>query len=159
MEDKNKPGLAASALAAVKRFAGGERPETLKGLKGVWLIASCAGVVCVLLTLVMGLCGEAGWAGIFAGCAVALLLFSNLWFRERVTSPILGLGDTARRIADGSYGSLAEKLRDDEIGRFVDAFNDLLSVARAEDAAHGDNRLERDADVRRGDPGRLEKGR
>lgn len=100
----------------MKRFAGGERPETLKGLKGVWLIASCAGVVCVLLTLVMGLCGEAGWAGIFAGCAVALLLFSNLWFRERVTSPILGLGDTARRIADGSYGSLAEKLRDDEIG-------------------------------------------
>ena len=125
MEDKNKPGLAARALAEVKRFAGGERPETLKGLKGVWLIASCAGVVCVLLTLVMGLCGEAGWAGIFAGCAVALLLFSNLWFRERVTSPILGLGDTARRIADGSYGSLAEKLRDDEIGRFVDAFNDM----------------------------------
>ena len=124
-DDKNKPGLAARALAAVKRFAGGERPETLKGLKGVWLIASCAGVVCVLLTLVMGLCGEAGWAGIFAGCAVALLLFSNLWFRERVTSPILGLGDTARRIADGSYGSLAEKLRDDEIGRFVDAFNDM----------------------------------
>ena len=75
MEDKNKPGLAARALAAVKRFAGGERPETLKGLKGVWLMASCAGVVCVLLTLVMGLCGEAGWAGIFAGCAVALLLF------------------------------------------------------------------------------------
>ena len=32
MEDKNKPGLAARALAAVKRFAGGERPETLKGL-------------------------------------------------------------------------------------------------------------------------------
>ena len=74
MEDKNKPGLAARALAAVKRFAGGERPETLKGLKGVWLMASCAGVVCVLPTLVMGLCGEAGWAGIFAGCAVALLL-------------------------------------------------------------------------------------
>ena len=55
------------------------------------------------------------WAAVFAVLASALFLVSNLWFRERVTSPILGLGDTARHIADGSYGTLAERLRDDEI--------------------------------------------
>ena len=125
MDGKERPGLPARALAAAKRFAGGERPEALRGLKGVWLVLSCAAILCVLLTLAFALCGLVTWAGIFAGGAVALLLLSNLWFRERVTNPILGLGDTARRIADGSYGSLAEKLRDDEIGRFVDAFNDM----------------------------------
>ena len=125
MDGKERPGLPARALAAAKRFAGGERPEALRGLKGVWLVLSCAAILCVLLTLAFALCGLVTWAGIFAGGAVALLLLSNLWFRERVTHPILGLGDTARRIADGSYGSLAEKLRDDEIGRFVDAFNDM----------------------------------
>ncbi len=125
MEEKKGPGPGKTLLGAAARFIKGERPEALKGLKGVWLVISSAGVVCVLLTLVLGLCGEAGWAGLCAGCAVALLLLSNLWFRERVTNPILGLGDTARRIADGSYGSMAEKLRDDEIGRFVDAFNDM----------------------------------
>ena len=108
MDENNRPGPAARAYEAVRRFVKGERPEALKGLKGVWLVVSCAGVVCVLLTLILGLCGEATGAAVCAGGAVALLLLSNLWFRERVTSPILGLGDTARRIADGSYGSLAE---------------------------------------------------
>ena len=125
MEGKKGPGLPARALAAAKRFLKGERPEALKGLKGAWLIISCIGALCVLLTLIFALVGLVSWAGIFAGCAIVLLLLSNLWFRERVTNPILGLGDTARRIADGSYGTLAEKLRDDEIGRFVDAFNDM----------------------------------
>ena len=125
MEEKKGPGLPARALAAAKRFLKGERPEALKGLKGAWLIISSLGALCVLLTLIFALVGLVSWAGIFAGCAIVLLLLSNLWFRERVTNPILGLGDTARRIADGSYGTLAEKLRDDEIGRFVDAFNDM----------------------------------
>ena len=125
MDGKKGPGLAHAVPGAVLRFIRGERPEALKGLKGVWFAISCVIVLCVLLTLVLGLCGELIWAGLSTGGAVALLLLSNLWFRERVTNPILGLGDTARRIADGSYGSLAEKLRDDEIGRFVDAFNDM----------------------------------
>ena len=125
MDGKKGPGLEHGAPGAVLRFIRGERPEALKGLKGVWFAISCFIVLCVLLTLVLGLCGELIWAGLSTGGAVALLLLSNLWFRERVTNPILGLGDTARRIADGSYGSLAEKLRDDEIGRFVDAFNDM----------------------------------
>ena len=91
MDGKERPGLPARALAAAKRFAGGERPEALRGLKGVWLVLSCAAILCVLLTLAFALCGLVTWAGIFAGGAVALLLLSNLWFRERVTNPILGL--------------------------------------------------------------------
>jgi signal transduction histidine kinase len=40
-------------------------------------------------------------------------------------APILELGDTARRIAAGSYGALAEKRREDELGALTDAINDM----------------------------------
>ena len=36
---------------AVGRLLSGERPESLSGLKGVWLAMSCAGALCVLLSL------------------------------------------------------------------------------------------------------------
>ena len=50
-----------------------------------------------------------------------------------MTSPILGLGDTARHIADGSYGTLAERLRDDEIGALTDAINDMsVKIGKAD---------------------------
>ena len=57
MEEKKGPGLPARALAAAKRFLKGERPEALKGLKGAWLIISCIGALCVLLTLIFALVG------------------------------------------------------------------------------------------------------
>ena len=118
---------------AVGRLLSGERPESLSGLKGVWLAMSCAGALCVLLSLLFALFWSVVWACVFAAAAILIFLASNFWFRERVTSPILGLGDTARHIADGSYGTLAERLRDDEIGALTDAINDMsVKIGKAD---------------------------
>ena len=57
--------------------------------------------------------------------SVLLLLASNFWFRERVTSPILGLGDTARPHRGGQLRLPAEKFRDDEVGALTEAINDM----------------------------------
>ena len=127
MEDKSNqpsaPGAAQGVEAALRRIS--SLTAALGGLKGAWLIMSCLGAALVVLALLFALFWSAVWAAVFAVLASALFLVSNLWFRERVTSPILGLGDTARHIADGSYGTLAERLRDDEIGALTDAINDM----------------------------------
>ena len=108
-----------------QKLKGKELPETLRGMKGRWLALSCVLVACVIVAVRLAYSGHGGWATAFAVVASVILLGSNLWFRERVTSPIVGLGDTARRIADGSYGALSERLRDDEIGELTDAINDM----------------------------------
>ncbi len=125
MDGNKGQALRERAAALFGRLRRENLPDTLRGLKGVWLVGSCACALLVLLALICALAGEGGWASAFAAAAVLLLLLSNIWFRERVTSPILGLGDTARRIAEGSYGSLAEKFRDDEVGSLTEAINNM----------------------------------
>lgn len=126
-------GAASQPLGFIRRLFSDERPESLRGLKGVWLLVSSVGAVCVVLALLFALFWDRIWACAFAAAAILILLLSNLWFRERVTSPILGLGDTARHIADGSYGTLAERLRDDEIGALTDAINDMsVKIGKAD---------------------------
>ena len=124
-EEKPVSGPSARLSVLLERFRGENLPDSLRGLKGAWLAVSCAIALFVITAVVCAARGAGGWAAFFAVLAVALLLLSNVWFRERVTSPILGLGDTARRIAEGSYGSLAEKFRDDEVGSLTEAINDM----------------------------------
>ena len=100
-------------------------PAPLRGLKGVWLIFSCAGAACVALSALLGLTGRSAGAVIFALLAAAIFVCSNFWFRSHVADPILGLGDTAKRIAGGSYGTLYTREADDEIGALTDAINDM----------------------------------
>lgn len=126
MPEKDAKGhLGARAAALISRLRALELPDAAKGLKGEWLAVSCAVCIFVVTAVVCAARGAGGWAAAFAVLSVLLLLASNFWFRERVTSPILGLGDTARRIAEGSYGSLAEKFRDDEVGALTEAINDM----------------------------------
>lgn len=141
MEDKNiKPSQAAPQVASgdkkpgfIKRLFSEDRPESLCGLKGIWLLVSIICALCVLFALLCALFWSVVWGCVLAAAAILILLLSNLWFRERVTSPILGLGDTARHIADGSYGTLAERLRDDEIGALTDAINDMsVKIGKAD---------------------------
>ena len=137
MEEKNKPAPEQAEKpglrGALERALSGGMPETLRGLKGVWLLVSCLGALSVAGALLFALFGSALWACLLAALAAGIFLLSNLWFRERVTSPILGLGDTARHIADGSYGTLAERLRDDEIGALTDAINDMsVKIGKAD---------------------------
>ena len=125
MEENRDPSLRGRAARLLSRLRRENLPDTLRGLKGAWLAASCVCALLVVAALICARSGASGWAAALGGGAVLLLLASNLWFRERVTSPILGLGDTARRIAEGSYGSLAEKFRDDEVGSLTEAINDM----------------------------------
>jgi len=62
---------------------------------------------------------------LFPGFVFLFFVISNIWLQAHVVAPILGLGDTARRIAAGSYGTLAGKHREDEIGALTDAINDM----------------------------------
>ena len=55
---------------AVGRLLSGERPESLSGLKGVWLAMSCAGALCVLLSLLFALFWSVVWACVFAAAAI-----------------------------------------------------------------------------------------
>ena len=96
------------------------------------MVFSALAVLDVVLALKFALDGAKTPAIIFGVLACAILAGSNFWFRTRVVYPILGLGDTAKRIADGSYGTLSEKLGEDEIGTLTDAINDMsIKIGKA----------------------------
>ena len=64
---------------------------------------------------------------------LAMLYISNLFFVRSIIDPLSGITDTARRIADGSYGIQLEKTYDDEIGELTDAINDMsMKIRQAE---------------------------
>ncbi|MBO5340308.1 MAG: HAMP domain-containing histidine kinase [Oscillospiraceae bacterium] len=64
---------------------------------------------------------------------LAMLYISNLFFVRSIIEPLSGITETARRIADGSYGIQLEKTYDDEIGDLTDAINDMsMKIRQAE---------------------------
>ena len=64
-------------------------------------------------------------------CACLVLL--NLWFRRYVSEPIRAMTHTARRIAEGSYGTKIEQSDDNEIGQLAAEINSMSEkVAVAE---------------------------
>ncbi len=71
---------------------------------------------------------------ILAGLAVvALVYFSNLYFVRSIVEPLSSITETARLIADGSYGVQIEKTFDDEIGELTDTINDMsIKIKQAE---------------------------
>ena len=63
----------------------------------------------------------------------ALVYFSNLYFVRSIVEPLAGITETARLIADGSYGVQIEKKFDDEIGELTDTINDMsLKIRQSE---------------------------
>jgi signal transduction histidine kinase len=63
----------------------------------------------------------------------AMVYFSNLYFIRSIVEPLAGITETARLIADGSYGVQIEKKFDDEIGELTDTINDMsLKIKRSE---------------------------
>ncbi len=110
-------------------------PDWLAGIKGTWLVFSVFCIVSLALAVFFAANGHLAWALFFAGIAAFILLISNYWLHTRVVAPILGLGDIARRIAGGSYGALANKLENDEIGSLTDAINDMsVRICTADNA-------------------------
>ncbi len=63
----------------------------------------------------------------------AMVYFSNLYFVRSIVEPLAGITETARLIADGSYGVQIEKRFDDEIGELTDTINDMsMKIKQAE---------------------------
>ncbi len=63
----------------------------------------------------------------------AMVYFSNLYFVRSIVEPLAGITETARMIADGSYGVQIEKKFDDEIGELTDTINDMsLKIRQSE---------------------------
>jgi signal transduction histidine kinase len=54
-----------------------------------------------------------------------MVYFSNLYFVRSIVEPLAGITETARLLADGSYGVQIEKRFDDEIGELTDTINDM----------------------------------
>lgn len=69
-----------------------------------------------------------------ASCLFATLLAARLG--RRLSRPILELADTARRITeDHDFSTRQERRSDDETGRLVDAFNEMMAeIEKREDA-------------------------
>ena len=74
-----------------------------------------------------------GAVALLGAVLLAMLYISNLFFVRSIIEPLAGITETARRIADGSYGIQMEKSYDDEIGELTDAINDMsLKIRQAE---------------------------
>ena len=64
---------------------------------------------------------------------LAMVYFSNLYFVRSIVEPLASITETARLIADGSYGVQIEKKFDDEIGELTDTINDMsLKIKQSE---------------------------
>ena len=68
------------------------------------------------------------------GIAVLAIVYcSSRYFVKSIVEPVGRVTETARMIADGSYGIQIEKQYDDEIGELVDTINDMsLKIGQTE---------------------------
>ena len=87
-------------------------------------------ILAVLLCLLLAPSGEKAFLSVLpaalAGLAVgAAVLLVNQLFLRAMLGRVRALTDTARRVADGSFGIQAEKKRDDELGELTDAVNEM----------------------------------
>ena len=74
-----------------------------------------------------------GLVCLLAAAIFALVYFSNLYFVRSIVEPLASITETARLIADGSYGVQIEKKYDDEIGELTDTINDMsLKIKQSE---------------------------
>jgi len=60
----------------------------------------------------------------------AMVYLSNLYFVRSIVEPLAAITETARLIADGSYGVQIEKTYDDEIGELTDTINEMSRKIR-----------------------------
>lgn|GEM_PF-1045105 len=72
-------------------------------------------------------------------CSVLVTVILSGLLQKLISSPILGLVETAREVGDSNYSVRASKLGNDELGTLVDVFNNMLTQIQERDkklAAH-----------------------
>ena len=83
MEENRDPSLRGRAARLLSRLRRENLPDTLRGLKGAWLAASCVCALLVVAALICAHSGASGWAAALGGGAV---LYSVLMDRLKISS-------------------------------------------------------------------------
>jgi two-component system OmpR family sensor kinase len=96
-------------------------------------LGSAALALFIFLEYRLSAAGSSGWAVFMLILALALLAGINYWFYKDVTGPMDKLTQSARHIAEGSYGIQCPKTADDEIGGLTDEINQMSEKIAAAD--------------------------
>lgn len=96
-----------------------------KNLKWQLLASSIAAVILTACLIALAANGLIIPAIILAVIIGAYIVLVNIWFDYYITKPIQALTESAKRIADGSYGSQVPKAGDNEIGELTDEINQM----------------------------------
>lgn len=97
----------------------------IKSLKTQLLLSVLASLAFLLGSVYLITRGFIYPAVVLISLVCIYLVVLLLWFLRRVEQPILSMTDVASRIASGSFGVQAEKLRDDEIGALTESINKM----------------------------------
>ena len=72
---------------------------------------------------------------VIAVIIAAYIILVNIWFDHYISKPIQDLSESAKHIADGSYGAQVPSVGDNEIGRLTDDINIMSEkIARSDKA-------------------------
>jgi two-component system OmpR family sensor kinase len=99
--------------------------QFFKRLKVRLAIGSTTLLVCIFLVYRLAQNDHSGWATVLLIFSLAVLAVINIWFYRDVTGPLNALTQSARNIADGSYGVQCRKFDDNEIGQLTDEINQM----------------------------------
>lgn len=96
-------------------------------LKKQLLASSIVAVLFIAALIAFAVNGYTVVAIVIAVVLAAYIILTNVWFDRMITKPIQSLTESARHIADGSYGTQAIKQADNEIGKLTDEINEMSS--------------------------------
>ena len=106
-----------------------------KNLKWQLLASSIAAVILIACLIAFAANKLIIPAIIIAIIIAAYIILVNIWFDHYISKPIEDLSESARHIADGSYGAQVPSVGDNEIGRLTDDINIMSEkIARSDKA-------------------------
>lgn len=104
-------------------------------LKGQLLSSSIVAFLFIAALIAFAVNGYTVIAIIIAVILAGFIIAVNIWFDRSINKPIQDLTESAKRIAEGSYGVQASKLADNEIGKLTDEINEMSSKIALSDKA------------------------
>lgn len=106
-----------------------------KELKWQLLASSIAAVILIACLIAFAANKLIIPAIIIAIIIAAYVILVNIWFDHYISKPIQDLSESAKHIADGSYGAQVPSVGDNEIGRLTDDINIMSEkIARSDKA-------------------------
>lgn len=104
-------------------------------LKDQLLSASIVAILFIAALIAFAVNGYTVAAIVIAVILAVFIVTVNIWFNRNVNKPIQDLTESAKRIAEGSYGVQAAKHADNEIGNLTDEINEMSAKIALSDKA------------------------